>query len=109
MGKRVFSMQKLGDILIGFNPLKDKYISREFQSYGYYLAEELNDMTHKSLYIKLAKIIPRALLEKAFSYAKDSNSKKRGAVFMRKLKDLGAWQKDKKKDTKPKKQVEDVY
>jgi len=25
------------------------------------------------------------------------------------LKDLGAWQKDKKKDTKPKKQVEDVY
>ena len=41
-------MQTIGDILTRFNPLEDKYISREFQSYGYYLCEQLNDMKHKS-------------------------------------------------------------
>jgi hypothetical protein len=90
--------QQIGDILTKFNPLEDKYISREFQAFGYHLAEDLNDMKHKSLYIKLAKTIPRALIEKAYSYAKDSNSKKKGAVFMWKLKSLGAWKNEQQKD-----------
>jgi hypothetical protein len=95
--------QKIGDILSRFNPLEDKYISREFQAYGCHLAEDLGDYKHKSLFIKLAKTVPRALLEKAYSYAVDSNSKKKGAVFMWKLKDLGAWKKeDKKIKEKPK-------
>lgn len=97
--------QKIGDILIRFNPLEDKYISREFQAYGYHLAEDLGDMKHKSLYIKLAKTIPRSLLEKAYSYAKDSVSKKKGAVFMWKLKDLGAWKSIEKKQKTAKKDV----
>ena len=84
-------MQTLGDILIGFNPLEDKYISREFQSYGYYLCEQLNDMKHKSLYMRLAKTVPRALLEKALSFVKDANVKRKGALFMWKLKEFGAW------------------
>ena len=93
-------MQAISDILVKFNPLEDKYISREFQAYGIYLAEQLNDMKHKALYIKLAKQIPRALLERALSYAKDSSFKKKGALFMWKLKKLGAW---KKKQVKSKK------
>ena len=41
-------MQTIGDILKKFNPLEDKYISREFQSYGIYLAEELGDYSAQS-------------------------------------------------------------
>jgi hypothetical protein len=99
--------QQIGDILVKFNPLEDKYISREFQAYGCHLAEDLGDYKHKSLYIKLAKTIPRSLLEKAYSYAKDSNSPKRGAVFMWKLKDLGAWGK-KDSTQKPEKAKKDI-
>lgn len=86
-------MQTIGDILTRFNPLEDKYISREFQSYGYYLCEELNDMKHKSLYMRLAKTVPRAILEKALSFVKDAKVKRKGALFMWKLKNLGAWKK----------------
>ncbi len=81
-------MQKIGQILEKFNPTKDKYISREFQSYGIYLAEKLDDYEHRSLYIKLAKTVPRAILEKTLSFAKDSKARKKGAFFMWKLKEL---------------------
>ncbi len=78
-------MQKIGQILINFNPLEDKYISREFQSYGIYLAESLNDYKHKSLYIRLAKTVPRAVLEKALSFVKDANATSRPKLFMWKM------------------------
>ena len=81
-------MQSVRQILKKFDPTKDKYISREFQSYGIYLAEELNDYKHKGLYIKLAKTIHRSILEKALSYVSDSNAKNKGALFMWKLKIL---------------------
>ena len=58
-------MQKVGSILKNFNPVEDKYVSREFQSYGYWLAKALDDLKHKSLYIKLAKNIHRSILENA--------------------------------------------
>src|SRR3989344_7629276 len=87
------SMQKVGDVLVRFNPLEDKYISREFQAYGVYLCEQLNDIKHKSLYIKLAKNVARPLLEKALEFAADANVKRKGALFMWKLKELGAWKK----------------
>ena len=85
--------QTVGEILIRFNPLEDKYISREFQAYGYHLAETLNDIKHKSLYIKLAKNIPRPLLEKALTFCADAKVKSKGRLFMWKLKELGAWKK----------------
>lgn len=78
----------IGDILKKFNPLEDKYISREFQSYGIYLAETLEDYKHKSLYIRLAKTIPRAILEKALSFVKDANAHSRAKLFMWKMKQL---------------------
>ncbi|MBI4067273.1 hypothetical protein HY407_02725 [Candidatus Gottesmanbacteria bacterium] len=84
-------MKKIGDILVKFNPLEDKYISREFQAYGVYLTEKLNDLKHKPLYMRLAKTLPRAILEKALSYVMDANVDRKGALFMWKLKELGAW------------------
>ena len=78
-------MQTIGDILQKFNPLEDKYISREFQAFGIYLAEELGDYKHKALYIRLAKTVPRAILEKALSFVKDANAKARARLFMWKM------------------------
>jgi hypothetical protein len=67
----------------------DKYISREFQKYAYDLAVELGDLAHKSLYMRLAKTTPRALMEQARSFVKDaSNAKSKGRLFMWKLKEL---------------------
>lgn len=81
-------MKTVGQVLKNFNPVQDKYISREFQSYGIYLAEELDDYKHRALYIKLAKTVHRSLLEKALSFCKDSNAKNKGALFMWKLKEI---------------------
>lgn len=80
----------LGDILAKFDPLAAKYISREFQDYGYRLAEELNDLEHKALYIKLAKTLPRPILEQTRNFVKDaSNVRNRARLFMWKLSDFG--------------------
>ena len=81
-------MQSIKQILKNFRPTEDKYISREFQSFGIYLSEELNDYKHRGLYIKLAKTIHRSILEKALSFVSDSNAKNKGALFMWKLKQL---------------------
>ncbi len=81
-------MQKVSQILKNFNPTSDKYISREFQSYGIHLAEELNDYKHKSLYIKMAKTVHRSILDKALSYVSDSRARNKGALFMWKIKKL---------------------
>lgn len=78
-------MQKISNILKNFKPVEDKYISREFQSFGIYLSEELNDYKHRGLYIKLAKTVHRSILEKALSFVVDSNAKNKGALFMWKL------------------------
>lgn len=80
---------KVGDVLKRFKKDEDKYISREFQKYGYDLAEELGDLEHKSLYIKLAKETPRGLLEAARNFVKDAyNVKSKPKLFMWKLSQL---------------------
>lgn len=83
-------MQKIGTILDKFNPVVDKYVSREFQAFGIRMAEELNDYKHRALYIKLAKTTNRALIERALSYCKDAKTTtpNKGALFMWKLKQL---------------------
>lgn len=80
--------QSLGDILKKFDPLRDKYVSREFQKYGYDLSMELGDPDHKALYIKLAKEVPRAVLEKVRYFVKDANARSKARLFMWKLKEL---------------------
>jgi len=81
-------MQTVGDILTKFNPPEDKYISREFQAYGIYLAESLGDYKHKALYIRLAKTVPRAVLEKALAFVKDSKARSKAKLFMWKMAEL---------------------
>lgn len=81
-------MKKVSQILSSFDPQKDKYISREFQSFGIYLTEQLDDYKHKGLYMKLAKDNHRSVLEKALSFAVDSGARNKGALFMWKLKQL---------------------
>lgn len=81
-------MQTIGSILKTFNPIEDKYISREFQAYGVYLSEILDDYKHKALYIRLAKNTPRAILERALSFVKDSKARNKARLFMWKMKEL---------------------
>ena len=79
-------MQKVSDILKKFKSDEDKYISREFQKYGYELAKDLGDLKNKSLYIKLAKEAPRGLLESARNFVSDAYQvKSRPKLFMWKL------------------------
>lgn len=81
-------MQSVKNVLKKFNPTTDKYISREFQTFGLKIAEELDDYKHRSLYIKLAKTVHRSILERVLSFVIDSNAKNKGALFMWKLKEL---------------------
>ena len=81
--------KSIGDILKTFDSLKDKYISQEFQKYGYDLAVELGDLEHKALYIKLAKETERAILEQARNFVKDAGRvKSKPRLFMWKLTEL---------------------
>ncbi|OGK38805.1 hypothetical protein A3F34_01440 [Candidatus Roizmanbacteria bacterium RIFCSPHIGHO2_12_FULL_44_10] len=86
-------MKSIKDVLKNFNPLEDRYLSREFQSFGVHLAEKLDDYKHKSLYIKFARDIPRPILEKALRFVVDSGARKKSALFMWKLKELDAFKK----------------
>lgn len=84
-------MQSIRDILKKFDPLRDKYISREFQSFGVHLAQKLQDERRKSLYIKMAKTIHRPVLEEALRFVIDANARNKAALFMWKLKELGGF------------------
>lgn len=65
---------------------RPKNISKEFQMYGVYLAENLQDTKHYSLYIKLAKEIDRKILEEALNFTKGyTSAKSKAKVFMWKL------------------------
>lgn len=86
-------MQSVKDILKKFNPLEDKYVSREFQTFGIHLAKKLGDKRRKGLYMKLAKTVPRAILEEALRFVIDANARNRAALFMWKLKELKAFDK----------------
>lgn len=81
--------KSLGDILSKYDWDKKKYISQEFQDYGYRLAVALDDLKNKSLYMKLAKEMPRAWLEEAKNFVKDAyNVKSKARLFMWKLKEI---------------------
>lgn len=82
-------MQSLKTILSRVNlDDTDKYLSREFQKYGIYLAERLGDMKHKTLYIKMAKDTDRKILDQALSFVLDANARSTARLFMWKVKQL---------------------
>lgn len=79
----------LKSILKKFDPAKDRFISREFQKYAYDLAIELGDLDHKYIYMRLAKTVPRQLLEQARYFVKDAGKVQSPAkLFMWKLAQL---------------------
>lgn len=81
-------MDSINTVLKNFDPVKDKYVSREFQTFALKVAEELDDYKHRAIYMRLAKTVHRSILEQALSFAIDSNAKNKGALFMWKLKEL---------------------
>lgn len=79
----------MGGLFAGYQLAEDKgYITQEFQDYGYRLALELDDIAHKSLYIRLAKTKPRAILEQARAFVSDAKADSKAKLFMWKLKQL---------------------
>jgi hypothetical protein len=83
-------MQKLGKVLakVDLTNNEDKYLSREFQKYGIYLSEKLEDPSHKSLYIRLAKTVDRKILDAALSFVLDAQAKSKARLFMWKVTQL---------------------
>lgn len=67
-----------------------KYLKEEFQDFGVRIAHKLNDVKHKSLYIKLSKELPRSTLEQALSFTLDYPTKDHnlGRLYMWKLSEL---------------------
>ncbi len=82
-------MKSLKQLIEEKNPVeRNKFVTREYQDYGYRLAAELADLPHKALYIKLAKETDRAILEQCRRYVLDANVERKGALFMWKMKEL---------------------
>lgn len=67
-----------------------KYLKEEFQDFGVRLSHQLNDPRHKSLYIKLAKELPRSVLERALTFTLDypTQDHNKGKLYMWKLNEL---------------------
>jgi hypothetical protein len=88
MAKRGFT--SLSTLFDNYTPAQSKgYVTKEFQDFGYRLALELNDLQHKSLYIKMAKQFPRGTLERALSFVSDAKEvKNKARLFMWKVKQL---------------------
>ncbi|MFZ5424250.1 MAG: hypothetical protein ACOZAO_00445 [Patescibacteria group bacterium] len=79
-------MKSLGEILKKKEIKGDTRNTYEFQAYGNRLAEELGDMKHRALYIKLAKEEDRSLLEQAREHVlKSERASTKGRLFMWKL------------------------
>jgi len=81
--------KSLFDLLSKYDWDKKKYISQEFQDYAYRLAVFLDDLAHKSLYMRLAKNTPRQDLENAKNFVTDAYEvKSKAKLFMWKLKEI---------------------
>ena len=87
--KKPTGFQTIGSLFDTYQ-LDDKggYITKEFQDFGYRLACELDDVQHKSLYIRMAKDVPRSVLEAARTFVLDSNARSKAKLFMWKVKEL---------------------
>lgn len=80
------------DIFATYNILEQnagkRQTSHEFQAFAYKLAHELNDLDNLRMYMRLAKTVDRSIIERAFSFAVDSQNDNRGKVFMWKVGDI---------------------
>lgn len=61
----------------------NKFVSREFQDYGYRLACEMGEEKRKAMYIKMARDVDRKILERARSFVIDApNVNNKGRLFV---------------------------
>ncbi|EKD95380.1 MAG: hypothetical protein ACD_24C00505G0003 [uncultured bacterium] len=82
-------MEEIKEIIKLKSIKSDKRNKYEFQAYGNRLAEELGDLKHRALYIKLAKQEDRKLLELAREYVLASKkATTKGKLFMWQLTEL---------------------
>jgi len=80
---------------------KKGYVTKEYQSYGAWLANELNDKERMSMYIKWAKEKPRSLLESACRFIADyPDARDKSRLFMWKVKELEEQTENKKRKVK---------
>ncbi|MBD3250627.1 MAG: hypothetical protein GF381_03605 [Candidatus Pacebacteria bacterium] len=87
--KKKTDFQALGSLFDDYQVKRGQgYITREFQDFGYRLAVELDDLKHKSLYIKMAKEEERSVLEQALRYVADANARSKAKLFMWKVSEL---------------------
>lgn len=104
--KKKHNFTSTKDLLLSHDFLADKvkstkYVTKEFQDYGYRLAVKLDDLEHKSLYIKLAKTESRPVLDQALSYTLDyPKARKKAKIFMWKLRELRSEMKARKEAEK---------
>ena len=86
------SFSGMGDLFSEYTITENKYISREFQDFGYQLAVKL--------YIKMAKEVDRGILEQALSFVSDAESaKSKARLFMWRVSQLKEERKKKNKGT----------
>lgn len=68
---------------------KKGYVTQEYQSYGAWLANTLEDKERMSMYIKWAKEKPRSVLESAYRFTADyPEARDKSRIFMWKVKEL---------------------
>ncbi|MCD4811949.1 hypothetical protein K8R14_05150 [bacterium] len=80
---------------------KKGYVTKEYQSYGAWLAGKLDDKKRISMYIKWAKDKPRGVLESAYRFTSDyPHAKDKSRIFMWKVKELEDGSKKPKKKKK---------
>lgn len=66
-----------------------KHVRFEFQDYAYRLANDLGDLGHRPIYMRLAKTTDRFMLEQAAAFAMDyAKERNKGKIFMWKLSQL---------------------
>ena len=95
--KRGGQPQSMFDLLSKYDLDKKKYISQEWQDYAYRLAVFLDDLKHKSLYMRLSKNSPRAQLEEAKNFITDAYQVKiKARLFMWKLRQIKTEMEEKK-------------
>lgn len=81
-------MQSLKNILQNKDANRDKTVSREFQKYGYDMAQKLGDSSNVGLFIRLAKTTDRQILDDAWRFVADAQARNKIALFMWKIKQL---------------------
>jgi hypothetical protein len=78
---------------------KKGYVTQEYQSYGAWLSNALNDKKRMSMYIKWAKEKPRSVLESAYRFTADyPDARDKSRLFMWKVKELEEQTEEKKKN-----------